>query len=257
MAYTKKRPTRKPKKNYKNKTSNKKIASIVKKEINKCGAKPEMKRTDTTYAVVDGVVGQCVGNSNGWYGADITPALSQGNGVSQRIGNRCKIHSAYMTVQLRQMSGASHPTKLKFYLFHDKSSNTDAVSTIVDNLFNYNEYIGGGASIYDYNSTRNMDYISDLTLLRTWTSYIRADSVSSQLNLKTYSLGFKWKKPKELAFFSTASANVSTGKFFLIVMADSGNASTTTASTLTNAPVLAINTGTYINFSMKWYYTDA
>lgn len=233
----------------------KNIRSIVKKEIVKMGAKPEVKRSDLTYSTTDAVMGQCTGNANGWYGAEITPAIAQGSGVSQRVGNRVNVMSAYMTIQLRQMSGCSHPTKIKFQMYYDPTNNTDTISTIVDNLYNYNDYIGGGV-IYDYNSTRNLDYLTDMKLVRTWTSVLRADSVSSQLNLKTYGIGFKFKKPKNLSWFSTGSTNNAVGRFYLVAFADSGNCSTTTASTLSNAPVTAINTGVYINYSIKWYYTD-
>jgi len=238
------------------KVGSRKISSIVKKEVEKMGAKPEVKRYDVVYLTTDATIGQVAGNANAYYAGDVNPVLTLGSNANQRVGNRVAIKSAYITIQLRQMSAVSHPTKVKFFLFFDNSATTDAASTVVTDLFNYNDYIGTGNTIYDYNSNRNIDYLTSMQLVKTWTSYMRADSVSGQNNSKTYGIGLKFKKPKVLAWFANGSTNYSTGRFYLMAFCDSGNASTTTASTLANVPITAVNTGLFFNYNVRWYYTD-
>lgn len=249
--FVKKQPRRAPRK------APKSITRVVKKELKKLAIKPEKKHDDINLASTDYTMGQCAGNANAYFAADVTPYQVPGTNPNQHIGNEITITSYYMQMQIRQMSAATAPARIKFYLIRAKGSNTETAATLVDNLFLDNQFIGGGAAIIDANSQINMDYLPNYQILKRWTTFIRPDQFSGQQMVKTMSVGQKFKRPLSLKWFSATAGAYSLGRLFLLAFPDSGNASAATASTLTNVPVTAINTGQFLNFNIRWYYTDS
>lgn len=257
MAYVRKRrvyrkkgvvPKRKPV--YRKRTS---VAAVVKRLIHK---EAEKKHDDIILASTDYNMGQCAGNADAYYAGDVTPFQTTGANANQHIGNEIAITSMNMQYQIRQMSAATTPAKVKFFLFRLKGTNTEPAAALVGNLFLDNQFIGGGNSVVDYNSVMNQDYMSNYQLLRQWTAYLKPDQFSGQQMPCIKRIGCKFKKPLKLQWFTNTASSISHGRIILVALPDSGNASTTTASTLTNAPVLAANTGQLLNFSIRWYYTD-
>jgi hypothetical protein len=248
--YRKGRVPLKRKRVYRKKTS---VTSVVKKILNR---QVEKKHDDINLASTDYTMGQVAGNANAFFSADVTPYMTTGANPNQRIGNEIMVTSFNMNYQIRQMSAATAPAKIKFYLFRLKGTNTETSSSLVGNLFNYNQFIGGGNQIYDLNSSMNTDYMGNYTLLRTWTSYLKPDQFSGQQMPVTRRIGAKFRKPLKVNWFSSTTGAYSQGRMILVAFSDCGNASTSSASTLSNLPVTAVNTGQFLNFSIRWYFTD-
>lgn len=231
----------------------KSIKKIVNREIMK---NVEKKHDDINLASTDYTMGQCAGNANAYFAADVTPYQIPGSNPNQHTGNSIDITSFYMQLQIRQMPAATAPARIKFYLFRCKGSNTEVASALVGNLFNYNLFAGGGNQIFDANSSMNIDYMGNYTLLKRWTCYLKADQFSGQQMPLTRSIGKRFKKPLKVQWFAQTAGAYSQGRIILVALSDCGNASAATASTLTNIPVQTANTGQLLNFSIRWYYTD-
>lgn len=252
--YPKKKKTMKKPKKRVPKRRPQSITKIVQKAITK---QAEKKRDDINLASADFTMGQCAGNANAYYAGDITPNQITGSNPNQHTGNEISITSFYMQLQLRQMSSATAPAKIKFYMFRMKGTNVETPSGLVANLFEDNQFAGGGNVIVDANSSMNPDYLANYQLLKRWTCYLKPDQFSGQQMPLQRSIGMKFKKPLKLQWFTQTPGNSwSHGRIILVALSDSGNASLSTASTLTNIPVQTANTGQFLNFSVRWYYTD-
>lgn len=217
----------------------------------------EKKRTDITYAVTDATMGQVSGSANGYYSSEVTPSPSVGTQLNQRIGNEISLTGLYMTLQLRQMSATVSPAKLTFYLMRMKGDYSSTAAQLVGNSFNANEYVGGGGIIYDTQSSFNPDFITSFTVLKKFNVYMKPDSFTGQQMPMTKTVGLKFKKPLNIRYFGSSGTTASQGKMFLVGFASSGNASTTNVCLLSNVPVTPINTGVFLNYNIKYYYTDA
>lgn len=243
------------KKNYRKKRALtlKTIKKVVNNTLNR---NIEKKRINRAFAVQDFTMGQVAGNANGFFANEITPLPNVGTSITERIGTSIKITGAYMTLQLRQMSAAVSPVKLTFYIFRLKGNNDLTASDFVVQQFNTTEYISAGGSIYDTQSSMNIDYLPQSKVIKKINVYIKPDQFTGQQMPAIKTIGLKFKKPLAIKYDASTS-NPTTGRFMLIGFASNGNASTTTASTLANVPVSAINTGQFINYNIKWYYQDA
>lgn len=258
MAYLKKRNVYKkkrvvPKRKYARKPTVRGVRKIVQSVISK---QVEKKHDDINLAATDYNMGQVAGNAEAFYAGDITPYQIPGSNPNQHTGSEIQITSAYLQLQLRQQSAAVAPCKVKFYLFRCKGTNTETASALVGNLFLDNQFVGGGSGIIDANSQMNSDYMGNYTMLRKWTVYMKPDQFSGQQMPVTRSIGFKFKKPLKVRWYTQTAGAYSEGRLILVALSDCGNCSTATASTLTNIPVSAVNTGQLLNFNMRWYYTD-
>lgn len=229
------------------------IAKVVQKVLTN---NMEKKRYDVTYAATDFTMGQVAGNSTAFFASQFTPIPSLGTNAGTRVGNEIAITGMYMTVQLRQMSAATVPVKVQFYLVQFKGDYQLSPQDAVIALFNTTEYIGGGATVYDTNSSRNVDYMNTYRILKRFTMYCKGDQLSGQNIPTSKNVGLKFPKPLKVRYFASGTG-IASGRLMLFAFASNGNASTTTVSTLTNCPVTAINTGQYINYNAKFYYNDA
>lgn len=219
--------------------------------------KLEKKRTDITYATVDYAFGQVNGNVNGYHAEEITPSPSVGSQLNQRNGNQISITGMYMSLQLRQMSACQSPVTIVFYIMRFKGDYSSTAAQTVGNCFNANEYVGGGGIIYDTQSSFNTDFFGAFKILKKVKCYLKPDQITGQQMPLSKNVALKFKKPLNVRYFGSSGTTASQGKIFLIGFANNGNRSTGTASLLTNIPIGAINTGIFLNYNIKYYYTDA
>lgn len=257
MAYVKKRRVYKKRavpRRYKSKTGVKKIVtSMIRKHDQ---LRVEKKRVNVPYANTDSTMGQIAGNGNAYFASEISPLIVSGTGVDQRIGSMISLCSGHMSLQMRQMSAATAPVKMVFYVIMARGYNDNLPGDVVTSLFNTNNYIGAGTQIYDTGSEMNIDQVANYRILRRFRVNLKADQFSGQQMPVQLNVGFKFKKPIKIRYQGNLSTVINSGRLFLLGFSNNGNASTTTASTLANVPVTAVNTGQFINYNIKWYYTD-
>lgn len=197
-------------------------------------------------------VSQVYGNTDGWNCLELTPQPAQGTANNQRLGSEISLTSINLRMQFYQQSATVGPIKLRYHLVWVKGGDQSiTVSQFMNEFLSVDPF-----SVHrDYNSSRNIDYMSVFRVLRSGRCILGQDSAASQTMIKDVRLGCKFAKPLTIRFNGNLTT-VAQGKVFLVVLADSGNYSTTTANTETNIPVQAINTGALFNYFIELYYTD-
>lgn len=232
--------------------------STLKKRITKVErmSKPERKRYDTWDQ--EDTFGQVNGNNAAYHAVDTTPNPAQGVGLNQRIGSAIRVTGTHYNFQIRQMSAATGNARVIVELYAIPGIVWGNVNTFTDTIFESNSFLrsgGGGAGIVDYNSDYDPDYFQQWKLLRRKRVYIRADSLASQTNVVSFSMGVKFRKPHKIKWNDNGTTVVQ-GQIIMVVRADTGNASTGTVSTITGIANSAVSTGYVLNYNHKSYYID-
>lgn len=216
----------------------------------------EKKRFDKVI-VTPQPVGQVNGNATGAFCVDVTPLIPEGITFNSRNGASIKLTGWHTKLQLTQQASAQHPMKVKIMFFQVKGNpiTTSSFITPPSSLYNWNSFVGGGSSVVDYNSDINPDNFSKYKLIRQKVITLQPDPLSGTTMLKTFSIGMKYKKGHHVRYDGDTT-NVLNGQILMLVLCDSGNMSTTTASTLSNVPVSGINTGATLLYDFRSYYVD-
>lgn len=196
-------------------------------------------------------IGQVKGNADdGQAIFDITPAITQGVGYNQMTGNSVKLVSMCLKGQVKQMTATQHPMRIKVVLFRTVGQPV-AVATIQSGnyLFDKNPI----TTMTDYNSDRNVNFFKDYKVLQTKYVYLQPDPTSGELMVKDFK--FIMKMAHHLKW-NNNTTSLTNGQLAIGFFSDSGNTSTTVASTTANLPILKINSGATVQFYTKFYYVD-
>lgn len=244
----KKKPLPKPKSSIKSLQAK---ISKMEKEL-----KPE-KKTLVKF-IQNARVAQLDGNTNGHYIIDITCNPIQGDMSTDRVGNEINHVTSFMHFQFYHQSATQAPMRLRIYLIRNIGAALSTVTGVPGTFFDANPFISGGSNIYDFNCVRNKDWLQTYKVVYQKEVSVKPDNVTSQTMITDVKLPVKytdaWSKVK---FYSDATATPASGQLFLFIVADSGNHSTTTSSTLSGVPVTAINTGVVMQYNIVHYFTDA
>lgn len=222
-----------------------KDVSMLKKMVRR--TKPEVKYI--TNPVSSDLVGQVDGNGGGASGFFITNTCGAGVGVGDRNGLETKLIGINMRMQFSQQSAATGPIRLIMDVFKF----TDRSSTIANlvNLIYQTDSISG---VVDYNSTRNPSYVREYKRIYSRKISLKPDNFSGQLMLAD--LKGLIKQNQKLRYAATTTADAVNYGYAVIIRSDTGNKSTTTASTNTNIANTAVSTGVLYRIFYKTYYTD-
>lgn len=206
-------------------------------------------KKETLGTNVTAQLGQVSGNSSNEYIVDITPIVSQGVTGQTRIGNSIKVHSMIIQGQVLQQSANHHQGRIRVQIFLNKGT-TFATPNVAE-LYQRNPI----NNLYDYNSPREIDTYKNWVVLATRYVNLKQDNYSGVIGWKDVKIPLKFKS-WHVKYDQTNTNSVTNGQVLMVVTCDSGNASTTTASTITNIPVTAINTGFTMNYFMKYWFYD-
>lgn len=230
------------------------VASMVKRALTKYSPKVEKKSVDVVSSGTQ-YIGQVNGASaSGHWVAELSPIPSVGTGPTGMIGTEVSLTSAYYDFQFLSQNNMVLGQKIKI-IFLQVLGTPINVASLGAMFFDPTAFIAGGATLYDYNSPRNIDYIKNFKVLGTRYASIKPDTYSGQGNrFVRIKGGFKFKKPITVRF---SGANLSEGQICAIMVADSGNVNNVNASTISNIPSVGISTGTTFHYSWRNYYTDA
>lgn len=201
------------------------------------------------------VLGQVNYNSNGYFSLDITPYPSQGTGESGRIGNDIKLTSSWLSLQFIQQSATTGPLNLKVWIFSIIGNPQSTPSGLATVLFNPNPFCNG--TIYDYHSSLDPNYMSNVRILATKKIHLGGDFYSGQQQQKTVQFGLKLKKPRAIHFSGDGSQTSPSGNVYMYIMADGGNCNSASTSDLSNITTPAHLTGLKLNYNIVQYYQDA
>lgn len=195
-------------------------------------------------------VGQVNGNSSGMYIYDITPYPAQGVTTDTRNGASIKWTSSYLQMQFIHMSATQSTINGTVYII--KCKEIQNASTIQQRFFMPSAFITS-TSIYDLNSAREQDYYKDYIVLRRQNFVVKCDQISGQTVQTIVKMPLKFGHHVK---FNDNTNVLSEGQVFMIIVTDSGNIATSTASTVGNISVTAPNTGLNLCWSITNYYID-
>jgi len=237
-------------KRYVKKTVGKSIHSVIRDVARlKAVLNPELKRN----VIVGGssIFGQCSVNANAYYFGDITPVVGTGTSNYTRNGNSIKHHKMEVKLQFIGQLNNDTPTRFRYFFFTSKGSATSMVSADVSKLLSVNPFSG----LYDFNCDRNDDQTGDVSVIKTGTLYLPSPTLnlSGATTIKNLSTTIYFKNRHVV--YTTDTNTVNKGFMYLAIFADSGNIGST-ASTLTNIPVLGSQSGCILNSHFTHYFYD-
>ncbi len=231
--------------------------NIIKRQLEK--QKPEMKFV-TTYAS-NWTVGQCNADAFGYRAYIISPDIAQGLTENTRVGASINWVQAQFQLQIFAQSATTAAIKLRFEFWRPPVSTGDAEAE-VNSIYDTNPFISGGSgSIVDYYSCRNEDYMGQYKLVHREQVILGADAASvasgTQPQVLSHEINLRFQKPIKVFSEGTGTGGVTEGQMIMVVFANQGNRSTSTASTLATLPVTAANTGVAINYVHRNFFLDA
>lgn len=227
-----------------------KLQSQVKGLIRKQKREVEMKRQFMASPATSNV-GQVNANGSGVLCLDITSCMSIGAaaGVQDRVGNKVNLKGIFLRYQLQQQSALAIGVKYIMEVYKTTDLST-SIGSLPGTLYNSDTISG----VIDYNSTRAMLYRNIYKRIYAKSIYIPADSTSSVANFVDKKVLIKQRQMLEWP--TAATTNPQNIRYFVIIRASAGNLNTSTASTLTNIPLTAVNTGALCNLYATSYFTD-
>lgn len=203
-------------------------------------------------------VGQVNGNNAGFLAVDLTPVPSVGVSEGNRTGTSIKLTSSHMQFQFIGQSAAINRTRFRLVFLENKGEPITNPTTWASSILLANPFITGG-SLIDYASCWNQNTYGNFRIIKQHYMTINPDSITSEVNIKSLSLGFKYNHGKGMHIRYGSGTNVpSHQQIIMLVFADTGNCSTSIASTggLTGLAQTAINTGYNFNYYIKHYFID-
>lgn len=217
---------------------------------------------------------------NGYHLQEVTPYISQGTTLSQRIGDTILIDKIRLSYQIfDQGTNATGPTDVRVILFQLKGCATDSMAGVsgidpsldVKNYFlreqamlpnTYINYSGVAAdTVWDANSQirpegKNLAF----KILYDQKHRIRGDTVSSQVQERSFVKNLTFKRPIKFAYRAGAASlgSLISAQFLIVFLTDSGNSSNvnytgTVAGLVNTSPTTAKR----INCDVRYFYRDA
>lgn len=207
----------------------------------------EKKQVESTYS---NYVGQVNANTTGALVLDITPTPSEGLTYTTRNGRSIKLTGATLHMSLIEMSAQNIRIKVKIMIVQVIGNPFSSNTTMLSELLDPNPLYG---TIIDYQSDRNIQNFRQFRIIynKNVTLYEDQGSTTGRQLVKKIHL-----KLKNHVKFDKDTTTVVDGQMYMVVLPESGNSSTATASTIANLPVTAINTGLLHNLYTRFYFID-
>ena len=220
------------KKGYKNRMKLYNEVRQIKRLVN-----PEKFRFDVTSSTDLQFAQFTTGGAAGYYATNITPNPTQGDTGNSRQGNSIKLVSAAIDVQIKQDSSTNNDLRFKWMIVckPDNGSDTNA-STMMTQLLEPNLF----SSVIDYHSNRDPEFFQAYRIIRSGYGILHCDAITGQTSY--FQRKILLRLNHHLKFNSDASAVTTKNKFWLVVLADTGNTT--------------LNTGGLITWNARWFYVD-
>lgn len=210
----------------------------------------EMKK-QTLASPVSSSLGQVNNNGSGVLCLDITGCMSIGSaaGGSDRVGLKANLKGIFLRYQVQQQSALAIGVKYILEVWKTNDTNI-ATGSFPGMVFNTDSISG----VIDYNSTRSMLYRNIYKRVYAKSFYIPPDNLSSVNSFIDKKVLIKQRQLLEWP--TTATSNPQNVRYLVTIRASAGNLNTTTASTLSNIPLTAVNTGATCYIMATSYFTD-
>lgn len=196
--------------------------------------------------------GQVNANVSAYIASDITPVPAQGLTASTRTGASIKLTSAYLKFQVYHQSSTTQPVKIRIIIAKTLGIPESNMTTFFQQCWAPNAFLS--STIYDFNSQPNPDYFRAYKTIASRTLTIPADQISNVNMIKDIAIPLRFKNHH--IRFNADTTTVSAGQIVMWVVADCGNISSGSSSTVTPIAVSGTSTGLIMNTNFQWYYYD-
>lgn len=203
-------------------------------------------------ATANTAFGQLNFNSSAYIASDITPIPAQGITSATRNGASIKLNSAFLKFQVYHQSSTTQPIKFKIMIAKVAGIPESNMNTFFQQCWQPNTFLS--STIYDFHSQPNPDYFRSYKIIKSRTVTVPADQITGVNMIKDISIPLKFKNHH--IRFSADTTTVSAGQLVMWVVADCGNISSGSSSTVTPIAVSGTSTGLIMNTSFMWYYYD-
>lgn len=196
--------------------------------------------------------GQLNYNSSAYIATDITPIPAQGVTSATRNGASIKLNSAFLKFQVYHQSSTTQPIKFRIIIAKVAGIPESNMNTFFQQCWQPNTFLS--STIYDFHSQPNPDYFRAYKIIKSRTVTVPADQITGVNMIKDISIPLKFKNHH--IRFNADTTTVSSGQLVMWVVADCGNISSGSASTVTPIAVSGTSTGLIMNTNFMWYYYD-
>lgn len=200
-------------------------------------------------------LGQVNVNNSGHYVADFTPIPAQGDGYNNRQGNSFKWHSSHYSFFFQRLGNSVGPMKLKIQLIKIIGEAYSNPANILGKFIEPNRWVDGG-TVYDMASDRKPEYFKQYRVLRTKVVSFPAVDYTGQSGAVQKIVNFGLKLKSHHVKFNNNSNTLADGQVICLITCDTGNASTSTASTLDDISNQGASTGLRMAYNRLDYYYD-
>jgi len=198
--------------------------------------------------------GQVNGNSDGAYVADLTQAINQGIGETQRIGNSLKVTGMSMPIQLTQMPDLRTSAKVRITLLRVRSADG---SVTTNEAFNKVWETNPLSGVRDYNAPRayRNSKTDGISVVRSMTCYLKSDGNDStgEARKVTKTLRFSVKLDDIWRYTENSDTLPAGLKYYLVFQSDLGNAG---SNSTRDVPVQIQNTGIELRLAQRTWFVD-
>lgn len=205
----------------------------------------EKKQKENTYSAT---VGQVDINNSGAYTVDITPIFSQGITYTTRNGRSIKLTGATLHWQFQEQTAQLVRMKIRIQIVRVIGNPFSGTSPLTE-FYDLNPL----STVVDYYSDRNPQNFKQFKVLSTKNITMYPDQMTT--TGRCISLKQHLKLSHHIKYGNDGDGLVD-GQIYAIVTCENGNRNFATASTLTEIPVLAANTGLQVRLYTRFYAID-
>lgn len=206
-------------------------------------------------ALENQTVGQVNVNNSGHWVGDFTPIPSQGDGYNNRQGNSIRWKASHYSFFFQRQGQNVGPCHIKIQLLKVIGEPYSNPSTILGRFIEPNRWITNG-TVYDVASDRKPEYFKQYRVLRTLNIKFPAVSYNGVQQSTQKIVNFGLKLPSHHVKWNNNSNTLADGQVICLITMDTGNCSTTTASTLDDISNIAASSGIRFAYNKLDYYYD-
>lgn len=173
---------------------------------------------------------------------ELSPAIPQGTGSNQRVGNQVKLTGACMELLLTKQGNQHGTIGYKIVLLRVPNGN-DALD--IEQFLEANHFISG-ATIYDTASQRNQQQMSNIKVVKTLYGRFQQDNNDDTGNdttlFRNITVPLKFTKDNMIRYNSGGSVVPVKNRYYLVCLGSNGDTNN--------------GTGIQIQQYTRWYYVD-
>lgn len=204
--------------------------------------------------------GQVDGNGEGYSVIDMTQAINQGIGETQRIGNSLKVTGMSIPIQFSGTINTLSSRKIRITMLKVRSAdNGVSGDEAVEKVWEVNPLSG----VRDYNAPRayRNSKTDGISVVRSMTCYLPPAQLDNgslgademERTQKTLTMNLKLN---DIWRYNTNADIVPSGlKYYLVFQSDTGNASGSVVSTR-DVPISSINSGIRLRIYQRTWFVD-